>query len=880
MAVRILRRAFTLTLVIAALTVTLSAILALIVPAFHWLPKPGESGTFLGALLGAQAAIAALTLAVTLFVMQGVSARRDVDDRVYLEYIRRSWVRAIFWGSIGAVGITGSVLMTEKFISGTGELADTIDGLRNLALIAVLAFLTNLGLAGALFERAINLTRPEQWRNLRRHVNERDVREAVQVFLRRRQRAFASLEANEPDITSVSPDLREGSADEGVRSLLDDARRAMDERRQGEFEKSLDSIRGLITSAIDEIEKNGLRWGPPGTQPEWPPLRELGRNLYPFREEVIREGSREYVFQLLRFDYWLATTGIRRRCGELFTTGLNGYRWNYQISSRSGRGEFHEMLRDHFSVEANSLALGLEPEQSFSYTREIIKNQERMLSDAMHLNRPQDYQLLHDGFHPSLRQMRRHLDADGPEDSIQALQSETLEEDYRIALMGLAGRAVALAQSDRIIDANPYLDMARRFYTHIGPLGHDIAQVFARSDRFGLSQWFEWEIQDQTPGEGYAPYPEQYPLTFFALRLMELVDDSGSVLDIRGKAKQALGWFLSNSERLDIFVRDGRDLNIEQRRELATRFLREAVAQDETREDYKLIGGNLSQSRVSALTSEVYAGAFAYNLVERLFEQEGAFIYLESDTDGAPEGRLVSVVSSKGFLMDPDEDGLNGYQPLNGEVLGRDLSRDTVHLLCEALNDATQMKARLDTREDLFQAIDDAMKDLAPKGNIAVVLSGSWNATELDLRYEELGRYEPWWQLPEEDQTNLVGRYRGYPIIQDFRGHEREERRLYIVEPKTWGCFALAQSDDGRDLHIEIEPISAWRAREMLDENPNHLPNEHDEESKLRKLQTLAVIRVVIRHGFRVRSNSRARMIIREQPSTEGADHTYEPTQT
>ena len=58
--------------------------------------------TFLGALLGAQAAIAALTLAVTLFVMQGVSTRRDVDDRVYAEYFRRSWVRPIFWCSMGA----------------------------------------------------------------------------------------------------------------------------------------------------------------------------------------------------------------------------------------------------------------------------------------------------------------------------------------------------------------------------------------------------------------------------------------------------------------------------------------------------------------------------------------------------------------------------------------------------------------------------------------------------------------------------------------------------------------------------------------------------------------------------------------------------------
>ena len=255
-------------------------------------------------------------------------------------------------------------------------------------------------------------------------------------------------------------------------------------------------------------------------------------------------------------------------------------------------------------------------------------------------------------------------------------------------------------------------------------------------------------------------------------------------------------------------------------------------------------------------------------------------MYLENDNDAVPEERLVRDVVSKGFLMDPEGDDQSSYLPLNGEGWGQSLSRDAVHLLCEALSGATQMKARLDTREDLFQAIDDAKKDLAPKGNIVIVLSGNWNIVELELGHDESGRYEPWWQLPEEERTNLIGKYRGYSIIQDFRGLESEERRLYIVEPKTWGCFVLAQSDDMRDLRVEIEPVSARRAREMLDENPNHFSNEPDDGSKLRKLQTCAVITVGIRHGFRVRSNSRARKIISEKPSTEVADHACAPAQT
>ena len=294
----------------------------LITEPMPWLPKASEAGTLLGTLLGAQSAIAALTLAVTLFVMQDVSARRDVDDRIYVEYVRRSWVRMVFWGSIIAVAVTGVVMMTESFVGDTGIVAETIPGVPNLALIAVMAFLANLLFALTLFERAIRLARPEHWRNLRQDVNKRDVRQAVQAFIGRYERARTAHATGEADLSIMFPDHGEGSADQAIRGLLDDARRAMAERRQAEFESALNSIKELVTYAMDEMEKAGMQWGDPGSQSEWPPLRELGRNLYPFREEIIREGSREYVFELLRMDYWLVSNGVRRYCGELFSTGL------------------------------------------------------------------------------------------------------------------------------------------------------------------------------------------------------------------------------------------------------------------------------------------------------------------------------------------------------------------------------------------------------------------------------------------------------------------------------------------------------------------------------------------------------------------------------
>ena len=82
------------------------------------------------------------------------------------------------------------------------------------------------------------------------------------------------------------------------------------------------------------MEKTGYKWGAPGTYPEWPPLRQLGRNLDSFREDIIRQGGRDYVSELRSLDRWLARTGIKRQCGEMFTTGLEGYRSNYNIAAQ------------------------------------------------------------------------------------------------------------------------------------------------------------------------------------------------------------------------------------------------------------------------------------------------------------------------------------------------------------------------------------------------------------------------------------------------------------------------------------------------------------------------------------------------------------------
>ena len=349
-----------------------------------WGPLAGvhRPMTLFGAMLGGQAAIAALTLAVTLFVMQGVSNRRDADDRIYNEYVRQSLVRQIFWVSILAVAVSGCVLMTQAIFGGSDVRSPALPGIPNLTLIAIAAFAVNLAGALLLFEQAVRLAKPENWRKLRLGVNRRDVREAVRVFIGRRQHVLEARAKGQITGSILVRDQGEGSADQAIRSLLDDALRAMDEHRYAEFRRSLDSIIELVEYAMDEMERSEVPWGQPGTQPQWPPLGELGRSLYSFREEVIRRDREDYISGLLRMDSRFVSRGLKRSCGDLFTAGLEGYLMNYQLSASRGGGVYHERIRDRFTRNLEGIAYAQGPEPLLPYLKEIVRHQQRCLYEA------------------------------------------------------------------------------------------------------------------------------------------------------------------------------------------------------------------------------------------------------------------------------------------------------------------------------------------------------------------------------------------------------------------------------------------------------------------------------------------------------------------
>ena len=865
-----------------AVAAALAALALLAAPAIAWLPQAGEARDLFGALLAAQAAIAALTLAVANFVMEGVRSRRGADSRTEREYFRRSRAERTFGGSIAAVGTTGATMFAAEFGAAGMPLLGELPGLPNVLLLAAGAFAANLFLSWLLFRRAIRAAWPEQWQALRREVDERAVRDAVQAWAGRRRRVLA--QPGEDLATALAAwrlDPGEGQADMAIRALLGDARRAMDESREDDFARALDSIRHLVEYAMDEVERRAIGWEAPGARPEWPPLRELPHALYPFREAVIRRGGREHAFAFLNLDYGLLANGVRRRCGELFTASLEGYRHNYEIASSGDNDDFRSLFRGREWLNLRHLLYDVAPGECAPYLTHAVRHQERLLSHALHDGNIEDFQHLRTGFTSVLDTIGRRWNADrwpAPETETRRRLLEAiangrlpaepglpaaelhgeLEQLHRIALMGLAGRAVRLAAEGRLADPEPYLAAARSECGDPDRLAGDTAHALALDMRDTFS-WGRWEWEGAANGTVRPVDPQWYPLAFFSVRLLELAGGPPPELDLRGKAKDVLGWFTENAGSLERHVRAKPGANgasMESRRERAFAALREAVRRDEAARDEEDARRPLSEDRVSEFASGVYASAFTLNTVERLFARAGAARYVSADAAGEPELHGFKRLVPKGPFTD-DPAWIPGTPAQTAREYGAALADDALRQLCAALDTAPAIDAPLGGAADLPRAIEAALASLGAPGEAIVVLAGDWADILVDLDADPPDGYEPGWMLGDRGEGEWA-RYRERPVLRDRGGGGR---RLYVVQPGAWGCFVRAPAEDGCDLLAEVEPIPVERAAEIVGGNPELFADERDEAARLRKARARVEIAVAQRVGFRVRDPARARSV-------------------
>ena len=139
--------------------------------------------------------------------------------------------------------------------------------------------------------------------------------------------------------------------------------------------------------------------------------------------------------------------------------------------------------------------------------------------------------------------------------------------------------------------------------------------------------------------------------------------------------------------------------------------------------------------------------------------------------------------------------------------------------LAELLDEGPSLVAPLDSPEELLSAVDQALEDIEPRGNVFLLLVGAWRDLIVSLALRSPEGYMSGWEVPEARQVGEEARYRGYPMIWVPGGNE-----LYVVEPGGWGCVLRAQFDGDRDSGFEGNDHSSSTRHEAPGRTPTTFP--------------------------------------------------------
>ena len=816
----------------------------MVLPAISWLPQTSDAIPYLIALLAAQAAFAALTLTVAQFALHAVVQRPGVDERMYRAYIHAAGGLRSLWHNIAGLLVAFAVIVVQFAAVGGAPLISAAPGARNVLVVSAASFLFTLLIPVRMHSRSIRLNSPTGWWRLERTVAEADVRTAVDAFVA-------------GDHVGGAP--RDGSARDAVLRIRAAAAQAMNDRRADDLAAALATARDLLRYAMDALDAQGYRWGAPGAgASRWPPLAEISSTFHVLREQVFGHGEERYARELRALDWWMVREGIERSCGELLSAGLSGNNFNYSqaVSRRSLRPSlFGDVpLRALREMEAAGRGSGGELNEYLeSYATHIVSHQEVLLSHALRV----DDSLAFEAGVRNLRQMSSILDRLAPRPFAIELGARRVA---RVALMGLAGRAMQLHAEGRIASASPYLAPAREAYVSVDQLASDI--VFALENADTLLSWSLWGAIDDSADDGGSDiWPRSFALLFFHLRLRELLTESEPTLVLGQHARLVRDAKEGSPERLGAYLVGV--TAVSERR--AQRAIEGAVIRESIADDERILAAALDSERLDALRANIYAAIFQAAGLEQAFARLGGQSYVQR-AGAARVERSFHI--PRGYLT-----ALPGWGVMPKLVdLGRALEDDRSHDVFAALADAPMLHHDLRFLssipfrgnsalflEELARVFDYGIRSLEA-GPVLFLLTGSWRDLFIRMLHSmpnlSAAEAAPW---VFGGVARPPATYRDSPILMfDEPGDNRE---VYAIDVSGWGCFERARAAPEADLLLRISEVSQSHAEALARAQHGNPSDGLDISAAIMRWRTQVECYVAESSAIKVLNPARARRI-------------------
>ncbi len=828
--------------------------ICLSIHASPWLALPEDPARVVAPLAQVQGAIAAISLAVLVLIVEAVQRREDIVDATYEVFIREALVRPV----IASVLISTFGTAIAFILVRTPSFEDE----RNLALFAMGSVAITILVILGFTLRALAVLQPSQYRKFKRKAYLEQIRIGVTAQIEH----INAIVAN-PTAPTMPSSATEMKAEQAMLQILGDVAVAIKLTRPDRIEEDIATIESAFDYAVKMIANSDYNDIPKDRNQvfELPLFASASRYLPSLWQASYASRVHENVRYVYRLHLHIAHLARDGTIDDLKETVVTSAMLSYQARSdwpegvAQGVGFAWGVVRNH--VWLPMLLHSAHPSSPID-TALLRTNVEGFQDIAASMVRDGDIAAFEQitaqisDLHDLLKHNRR---GDGKFDHKINQPVDDLFHDVRLALAALAGLAILSQKGGYINNARAFVNRVHEILQGQPNAGESLERLLSADRSAFVQPWSWWD--DRHDGSSLSRvrtiYPMQHPVLYFI---------TASLIDgLDARLPQALGsapldgkGVLERHWAIICDVAGIRGDMQETEKERIIGFIEAAKSADEHRRQDRIIMTPISEEHVSKYVQEVLRAykqtessstpvvANVFGSVDRAHilpvDDSDALAELPFRLRGAFKGAFMRTIQTH-YVADPSATRVMETIEVRRRQMMVNLIDDQMGL----------MEAIPVVGDEIFTEISRVLADLQPQFPLFLITGQGtgdlWrrlHRARSNIRQPILTELE---QIPPDVEAALR-------IGEIMVSQQIGKPALYIIDVARWG--RLRQANIGNEpLRVELHAISAERAGELLDTGCISAGDLSREEA-MRALQLQVEVEVAQRVDFVVEDPSAA----------------------
>lgn len=837
-------------IIVAAATMAIGICLS--IHASPWLALPEDPARVVAPLAQVQGAIAAISLAVLVLIVEAVQRREDIVDATYEVFIREALVRPV----IASVLISTLGTAVAFILVRTPSFEDE----RNLALFAMISVAITILAILSFTLRALAVLRPSQYREFKRKAYLEQIKIGVDAQIEHINEIVAN-----PTASIVPSSDTEMKAEQAMLQILGDVAVAIKLTRPDRIEEDIVTIKSAFDYAAEMLAGSDYNDMPKDRSQTFglPLFASTSRYLPSLWQTGYASRSHEnvrYIYRLYLHIAYLARDGI---IDDLKETVVTNAMLSYQAGADWPEG-VAQGVRFAWGVVENHVWHPI----LFRDAHLLSQTDTVLLRTVVEGFQESAASMVRDGNIAAFEQITAQISdlhdtlghnryGDGEFDYKINQPINDLFHDVRLALAALAGLAILSQKGGYINNARAFVNRVHEILQGQPNAGESLERLLG-ADRSAFAQSWSW-WDDRHDGSSLSRvrtvYPMQHPVLYFITA--SLIDGPDARLP------QALGSVHLDGEGVlerhwaimcDVAGIRGEMQEIEKERIVS--FIEAARNADEHRRQDRIIRTPISETQVRQYVQEVlraYKQTESSSALTSVFGGAGQAQVLPADDSDAPaESSLRWLGAFKGAFMQTIETHYVA-DPSATRVMEA-IETGRCQMMINLIGDRVELTEAIPIAGNkLFTEISHVLADLQPQFPLFLItgrgtddLGRQLHRAQSNIKRSSSIALE---QVPPDIEEALRA---GKMMVRQHMG----EPALYIIDVARWGLLRRADVGD-EPLRVEVRAISAERAGELLDTGHVRAAGLTREEA-IRKLQLRVEVEVAQRVDFVVEDRSAA----------------------